>query len=361
MADTSPSPLLTRPGAQPVPADLACPAYDRVAWHYGNPLGEQKAPIQVVDRSNRAVLKVSGEDRVEFLNLLLSQLITADTDSTTALKLDAQGHVVDIFEVAATNTAFYLIVSPTDVETAQEYLTAMIFWSKVQVDRVDADIAVVSVLTPTASSAPVLTDREVDGLAFARVTDTRVDYGVPRATLAESVAQIQAATGGQLAGLMAFEAYRLAQVEPERSLDVDDKTLIHESRFWLAHALNLNKGCYRGQETVSKVENVGRSPRVKALALIDGSAPTQPVRGDTITLQADPGKTVGTVQTVVDHHMLGPIALVTVSRGAVEKPLQTPGGCALALDAETLPPDGEGGGAALIADYRAQAKDQVKG
>ncbi|MDY6049144.1 MAG: folate-binding protein [Corynebacterium sp.] len=354
MADTSPiwiSPLLATPGAQAVPDDLAAPPYEGLAWHYGDPLGEQRAPVQVVDRSNRAVLRITGEERESFLTLLVTQVIAPG--ATSALNLDAHGHVVDIFDVAVTEDAVYLIVSPTDAQAAAEYLTSMIFWSQVEITRVDSDVAVVSVITPGTAPSP-LTHPEV---VFTRVTDSRIDYGIHRDHLCAFIDAVQAEQGAILAGMMAFEAYRIAQVEPERWLDVDDTTLIHESRFWLTHSLDLHKGCYRGQETVSKVENVGRSPRVKALAHLDGSAPTLPSRGDTITSPAasNPTKPVGTVHTVADHHMLGPIALVSVQRSSIENPLQV-ADCALALDPKTLPPAGEGGGAKLIAEYRAQVR-----
>ena len=68
------SPLLAFPGA------VNATGIDAgTAWHYGDPIGEQRAAERgaiLVDRSNRSVLTVTGPDRLTWLHTLTSQFLT---------------------------------------------------------------------------------------------------------------------------------------------------------------------------------------------------------------------------------------------------------------------------------------------
>ena len=57
-----------------------------------------------------------------------------------------------------------------------------------------------------------------------------------------------------------MEALRIEAWRPRLGPDTDDRTVPHELD-WLRTAVHLAKGCYKGQETVARVHNLGKSPR----------------------------------------------------------------------------------------------------
>src|SRR5699024_12183905 len=72
------------------------------------------------------------------------------------------------------------------------------------------------------------------------------------------------------AGSLAAEALRIAAWRPRWETEVDERSIPHESD-WLRSAVHLEKGCYRGQETVAKVHNRGHAPRRLTMLHLDGS------------------------------------------------------------------------------------------
>ena len=115
--------------------------------------------------------------------------------------------------------------------------------------------------------------------------------------------------GARLAGTWATEALRIAAWRPRWS-DVDHRTIPHELDL-LRTAVHLTKGCYRGQETVARVHNLGRPPRRLVLLHLDGSGHVLPEPGAQVMAGE---RAVGTVTSVARHHELGPIALAVVRR-----------------------------------------------
>ncbi|STC68790.1 YgfZ/GcvT domain-containing protein [Corynebacterium pilosum] len=320
------SPLLSRPNAQSlVDESLSSSLLDAagVAWHYGNPLAEQRAiesDLVMVDRSHRRVLAVTGEDAAEFLNNLLTQKLDDAPDgfSAACLDLDIQGRILHQAYVTRSGDTFYLDMPSYVFPTFSDFLQKMIFWSKVDIEEVD--LALLTLLGPDGS----LHDETLADLptAFVRRVDwdgvERHDLAVPRAELRAVVDKL-ADRGVQLAGLMAFTAQRVRAGEPEMRADLDEKSIPHEaprliSRAGRVRAVHLEKGCYRGQETVGRVENLGRSPRLLVLLQLDGSAPEDPVPGSQITAN---GRKAGRLGTVVHDYDYGPIALALVKRSAL--------------------------------------------
>ena len=86
---------------------------------------------------------------------------------------------------------------------------------------------------------------------------------------------------------------------------------------WIGSAVHLNKGCYRGQETVARVQNLGKPPRRLVLIHFDGSSDVLPAPGTPLEHQ---GRTVGFVGTAVQHFELGPIALAVIKRSLPTTP-----------------------------------------
>jgi len=133
-------------------------------------------------------------------------------------------------------------------------------------------------------------------------------------------------------GILALEALRIAAWRPRFAAEVDERTIPHELD-WLRSAVHLSKGCYRGQETVAKVHNLGHPPRRLVMLHLDGSDAVLPVRGDEVVLPgaspasatdrppsvskatgADDDTVVGRITSSAQHHELGPIALAVIKR-----------------------------------------------
>src|ERR1700744_3364324 len=141
-----------------VPAPETGPDVGAV-WHYGDPLGEQRAVAEravVVDRSNRAVLTLTGNDRKSWLHSLSSQHVSDLPEGavTQNLSLDGQGRVEDHWIQTELAGATYLDTEPSRGEPLLNYLKKMVFWSEVTPDS--ADMAVLSLLGPRLGDQAVL-------------------------------------------------------------------------------------------------------------------------------------------------------------------------------------------------------------
>ena len=316
-APTYRSPLLALPGAVGAEGPDA-----GVAWHYGDPVGEQRAAVRsaaLLDLSHRGVIAVSGPDRLVWLNTLTSQLLSdlPDGFSTQALILSPNGHVEHHFWVTELAGVTYLDTEPATGARLFEYLKMMVFWSKVEVAIADlAELRLIGPRTGDLSAGLAPLDLAPGGAValagggFARRTDEGLDLFVPRAALAAQAAALKAA-GAVPAGSWAAEALRIAGRTPRLGVDTDDRTIPNEVN-WLTSAVHLNKGCYRGQETVARVHNLGRPPRRLVMLNLDGSVDRLPETGSQVTT-AD-GRVVGWVGSVAHHHEDGPVALAMIKR-----------------------------------------------
>jgi folate-binding protein YgfZ len=341
-------------------------------WHYGDPLGEQRAAADgavVVDRSHRAVLRLTGNDRKTWLHSISSQHVSDLSDGavTQNLSLDGQGRVEDHWIQTQLDGVTYLDTEPWRGEPLLSYLRKMVFWSDVAVEP--ADLAVFSLLGPHLADPRVLDALGVgslpaEGAAMAlpeggflrRMTGPSVelDLVVPR-DQAVPWRQRLVDAGVRPAGVWAYEAHRVAALRPRLGVDTDERTIPHEVG-WIGTAVHLDKGCYRGQETVARVHNLGKPPRMLVLVHLDGST-DRPNTGDAVLAG---GRTVGRLGTVVDHVDEGPIALALLKRGLpADTPLTTGGDAEVAaiIDADSLPPvDEVGAGRLAVEQLRGRAR-----
>jgi tRNA-modifying protein YgfZ len=320
------SPLLDRPGA--VAADGADAG---VTLHYGDPVREQRAlahGVGWVDRSNRGVLAVPGPDRLSWLHSITSQHLSALTDGqgTEALVLSPHGHVEHHLVVAELGGTTWLDVEPGTAPDLLGYLESMRFLLRVEPADVSAEWAVLSLVGPGTPDLlgelgwPVPAEPygvaalPGGGLAgFVRrmpwPAEAAADLLVPRAALAATAARLTSA-GATPSGMWAFEALRVEAQRPRLGFETDHRTIPHEVG-WIGVAVHLDKGCYRGQETVARVQNLGRPPRRLVLLHLSGESERLPVPGTPVT--AD-GRPVGFAGTAVRHHDLGPVALALLKR-----------------------------------------------
>ena len=342
-----------------MPAPSSSPDAGAV-WHYGDPFGEQRCAERdavVVDRSHRAVIALTGDDRRSWLHSISTQHIAElpEGGCTENLSLDAQGRVEDHWQQTELGGVTYLDTEPWRGEPLLAYLKKMVFWSDAQ--PATADLAVLSLIGPRLHDPAVLTVLGLEQLpaestavalpppetGFVRRMPTapgqvELDLLVPRDDVEKWLGLLSTA-GVRRAGIWAYEAHRVAARRPRLGVDTDERTIPHEVS-WIGPpgqgAVHLDKGCYRGQETVARVHNLGRPPRMLVLVHLDGSG-ERPACGD--ALLAD-GRTIGRLGTVVDHVDLGPIALALVKRGTPAGTALTTGGehpVAAEIDPDSLP------------------------
>jgi hypothetical protein len=291
--------LLARPGAvDGVGVDAG------VAAHYGDPFREQRRLIEsggVVDRSHRGVLRVGGADRLTWLHSLTSQhLETLPADEVRdALILSPHGHVEHHLVLRDDGESTWITVEPGTVSPLAAYLDSMRFMLRVEVSDESPSYAVLSVCT---------------GGEWR-------DVIVPRAEIGERVESI----GLPLAGLGAYEALRVAAHRPRLGFETDHRTIPHELG-WIGSAVHLDKGCYRGQETVARVHNLGRPPRRLIFGHLDGTADELPPPHTPVELD---GRAIGFLGTAVQHAELGPIALAVIKRNTPDDAMLTVEGMAM--------------------------------
>jgi hypothetical protein len=323
----------------------ADPPDEALAAHFGDPYAEQRAldqTVAVVARTNREHLVVSGPDRLTWLHSLTSQHLEGlpPGQATEALVLSPHGHVEHHLLVHDDGERTWLEVEPGTAESLGRWLDSMRFLLRVEVSR--ADRAVLTVAGPETSSVLARTGLPV--LPADRVIE---DTGTPGALVVRGrswpdgavdlVATGDLAAGwyGRLrdagvrpAGVWAFEALRVLARQPRLGFETDHRTIPHEVG-WLETAVHLDKGCYRGQETVARVHNLGRPPRRLVLLQLDGGDAPLPPHGTEVTWE---GARVGFVTTSARHFEHGPVALALVKRATPDDAALRTGGVDAAID-----------------------------
>ena len=347
-----------------VPAPTTGPDAGAI-WHYGDPFGEQRAAAEaavVVDRSHRAVLSLTGADRKSWLHSLTTQHVSELPDGavTQNLSLDGQGRVEDHWLQTQLEGLTVLDTEPWRGEPLLAYLRRMVFWADVTVEP--ADLAVLSLLGPQLAETPVLDALGISALPAEETAEALAEGGFVRRLPGSGIAidvivpKAQAdgwndrlvAAGVRPAGVWTYEAHRVAERRARLGVDTDERTLPHEVG-WIGPAVHLDKGCYRGQETVARVHNLGKPPRMLVLLHLDGDG-DRPSSGD--ALQSG-GRTVGRLGTVVDHVDEGVIALALLKRGLPAETALTTGGevaVAAVIDPDSMPPEVAVGAGRLAVD-----------
>jgi hypothetical protein len=298
------SPLLNAPGAVPGDAPDA-----GVAAHYGNPYAEQRALAAgtgMVDRSHRGVVAITGPDRLSWLHSLSTQDLEhlEPGQSAETLILSPQGHIEHHLTLTDDGDALWAHVEPGTAGALLAFLESMRFMLRVEPADVTGDYAVLTVSggLPEDGTPP-------EGAAATVRGALGTDLLVPRGDLDRAATKF--ARGGlSLAGMQAYEALRIAARRPRFGLDTDHRTIPHEVG-WIESAVHLNKGCYRGQETVARVHNLGHPPRRLVFLHLDGSEDRLPAHGDPVQLEE---ATVGFVGSAARHYELGPIGLALIKR-----------------------------------------------
>lgn len=309
-----------------------------VVLHLGDPIREQRrliAGTAVAPLADRAIIEVAGEDRLSWLDSITSQSTAqlSAGESTELLILDPQGRVEHAAGVFEDGSSVWLIADVADAGSLATWLQRMVFRSRVTVSlRPELDLigffaggaaeAALRELAAAPNGTPLVwadpwAAVQRGGHQYANIeTHPSAEYvwrvAIVDADAAASVVRRIEGADLSAAGILATEALRIAAWRPRWAGEVDERSLPHESD-WIRSAVHLSKGCYRGQETVAKVHNLGHPPRRLAALHLDGSDDVLPSPGDSVYAGDDE---IGHITSVGQHHEDGPIALAILSRRA---------------------------------------------
>ncbi len=263
-------------------------------WHFGEPNKEQRMlseGLAWADLSHFEIIAITGQDRLSWLHSLTTQYLEnlpADTWKQVLI-LDPQGHIEHQFNLVDDGSTTWLTLDPGRAQALIEHLAKMKFMMRVEVRNVSDEFALLRL--PGAE----------DELGGPFSIQPRSDLAIWRDRLNQSANQV---------GIWALEAARVASRRPRIGLETDYKSIPNELEL-LNKSVHMNKGCYRGQETVAKVANLGAPPRRMVLLHLDGSVVTIPSAGAVVEKD---GVKVGFIGTVARHYELGTIALAVVKR-----------------------------------------------
>ena len=259
--------------------------------HFGDPVKEQRALAAGnawADLSHLEIVAIKGVDRLRWLHDLTTQHLETFTGGwTSGLILDHLGHIEHQFILFDDGETAWLIVDVDRAAPLMEYLNKMRFTMRVEVRDATSEKSLIRI--------PGFTD----------------DLGGPFQLVDRGTIPDFSNTPGAIqVGIWALEAERVEKMRPRIGLETDHKSIPNEVGL-LNKSVHLNKGCYRGQETVAKVHNLGQPPRKLVLLHLDGSEVDLPPSGADVERD---GIKVGFVGTVARHHELGNIALAVVKR-----------------------------------------------
>jgi folate-binding protein YgfZ len=299
-----------------------------VKQHFGDPMIEQRKlsegdALCLLD--TQGVIAVSGIDLLSWLHSLLSQNLKnlVPGESAEALLLDPQGRIEQVIKVIDDGETTWLMVDKSHTEALLTWLQKMVFRMKVEITDRSAQFATVGATTASpeisflSNDHPLIWKDQWPGVVAGgyRYSTRAVDYTWFE-HLVEGAKLDQLLAGKVLAGTMAADGLRVAAGRPKAINEVDEKSLPHELDL-LATAVHLSKGCYRGQESVAKVHNLGHPPRRLTFLHLDGSEHALPDVGDEIRVLGEE-KTRGKITSVAQHFDMGPIALAVISRSVPE-------------------------------------------
>lgn len=312
-----------------------------VAAHYGEPLPEQRALAAgeaIVDLSHNGIVVVSGEDRLSWLHSMTSQRLTGlrPGESAETILLDPNGRIERVIRLVDDGERSWLLVDEASAAPLSEFLTRMRFALRVEVHDVSEEYATVlafegpaaeslRALHPAAEWRDPWASVAPGGVQYAHGEHAGAEWSAVQFVFARdqlgAVAELARSGGVRAAGLMALDALEIRAWRPSQHGEVDARAIPHELD-WMRTAVHLNKGCYRGQETVAKVHNLGHPPRRLVLLHLDGSGGELPVPGALVYREGearDPdSRPVGRVSRAALHYEWGGIALALLKRAVPE-------------------------------------------
>ena len=278
--------------------------------------------MQAAFLPDRGVVKVSGEDARNFLNGLVTSDLTELKPglSRFGALLTPQGKIIVDFlitEAPAGHGGGFLFDCPRPL--AQALADKLRFYklrAKVTVENLSDSLGVIAAWGGDLAMQPDLTFTD----PRAPTLGTRI---LAPQDLAEKVAVL---IGADLVGPEAYEAHRIACGAPRGGLDfIYGDAFPHETNMDRLHGVDFDKGCYVGQEVVSRMQHRGTARTRTVKIILDGPSPET---GSPI-LAGD--KQVGTVGSTADNKGLALVRTDRVAEALAAGLALTAGGLPLRL------------------------------
>ena len=292
---------------------FGCTLPDRFSNDWQAEYRAARESVALIDKNYRAYFRLTGPDRVRYLNAILTNNVKdlSPGRGTVSLLLNPQGRILAELETYAEPESLFCVSYAMIREALVAALDKFIIMDDVTlVDETErfgtlalegpAVASVVQKLTGTPlGTLSELSFQEVSvggiscrlikrspgGVSGAEFFATRADLPALWQTLIQAVQQAD----GLAIGYQALNALRLEQGIPWFGYDFGEKQIPHEAGLEHSH-ISYTKGCYTGQEIVERVRSRGQVNRVRALLKFDTTEP--PTAG--ITLIAD-DKEIGQV------------------------------------------------------------------
>lgn len=301
----------------------------------GNPFTQQRdfaRGVAYIHFAHRGVVALTGTDRLSYLDSLVSQDVSrlVPGESAEALLLNPQGRIERAMRIVDDGATTWLLVDAGQAEPLAVFLDRMTFSKDAAARDASGEFATVGYMRGAAAEDTIrMHVAAPEGVQivwddpWAGVVSGGWQYAStpihPGADWNYAEALIPIDDIDELGSLTrvpedAWDALRIASWRPSLATEVDAQALPHETD-WLRTAVHLNKGCYRGQETVAKVHNLGHPPRRLVMLHLDGTTNELPEPGAAVHVAGDE---VGRVTVSARHYEEGPIALAVVKRSTPE-------------------------------------------
>ncbi len=242
--------------------------------HYGDSEKEYRAlrtSVGLRDVSYFGKVRIAGRDRQRFLQGMVTNDIKAlqPGSGTYALFLDVKGHIQGDMKFYAFPEHVLMVLQHYIREKITSGLDRYIISEDVRMTDVTADLAMVQLLGPQAGA--FLHSRGIENLpeelysfcaaAVAGIECSVIRLGAGYALLcpADSATTVLDHLDAQLVGMRAFDVFRIESGMPLIGKDMDESNFPQEAR--MDAALNFNKGCYLGQETIARIDSQGHVNR----------------------------------------------------------------------------------------------------
>ncbi|KAD6454407.1 hypothetical protein E3N88_09113 [Mikania micrantha] len=279
------------------------------------------------------LLKFSGEDRIQFLHNQSTANFEALSEGggCVTVFVTPTARTIDIAQAWIMKTAVTLVVSPSTSGSISEMLNKYIFFSdKVEIQDISDKTCLFALVGPKSNQ--VMMDLNLGDL-IGKPYGSHKHYNVGGNPLTVAVGSVISEGGFSLlmspaaAGLIwktllscgitpmgsnALETYRILQGRPAPGSELTDEFNVLEAGLW--NAISLNKGCYKGQETIARLITYdGIKQKLWGIQL---SSPVEP--GSPITVD---GKKIGKLTSYTagkggnDHFGLGYIKKKAAAKG----------------------------------------------
>ena len=245
---------------------------------------------------DRGVVKVAGTDARKFLNGLVTAdmgKVTQQSPRFTAL-LTPQGKIIVDFILAEAADGSCLLDCPLTLAPAlAERLAFYKLRAKVTIENQSGTVVVMAIWDG-AAAAPW-------GVSYP---DPRLPELGWRCISPPPPADAAAAFGADAVDAAAYEAHRIALGLPSGGLDFAySDAFPHEADMDQLHGIDFQKGCYVGQEVVSRMEHRGTA-RTRVIPVTLGGA--APATGTAVTAA---GKPVGVMGSAAGRRGLATLRL----------------------------------------------------